>query len=487
MVKPKDTAPSFNGVTVLDQEWEVGTKITEVELPKATGGNGALSYSLSDCLPPGVTRLGRRLRGTPTAEWSERTCTWKVMDSDANTAESDTDSLTFKVKAVKDTPPVFKWDVPDQGWVVGESITVELPYAEGGNGRPSYSFTEDCLPPGVTRSNRRISGTPTAEWSERECTWKVTDSDDNTSESDSDTDTFKVKVDGAPMFKWAVSDQGWRVGKAITPVELPPATGGTAPLLYSFTDDCLPPGVTRSNRRISGTPTAEWSERDCTWKVTDSDDNTSASDSDTDTFKVEVDGAPSFQGKPVPNQVWWVDKPITPVDLPEASGGNGRLWHSLSDCLPPGVTRSGRQISGTPTVKWTERTCTWTVRDSDDNRAASDTDKVTFTVEVEPPSEPDPDTAPSFEGKTLPNQAWLVNQPVSVDLPKASGGNGGLSYSLSACLPRGVTRSGRRLSGKPAAASSSATCTWTVGTRTATPWRATRTRRRSRSRFWRRS
>ena len=464
-VKPKDTRPKFKW-TVSDRGWRVKEAITPVELPPATGGNGALSYSFTeDCLPPGVTRANRRLRGTPTAEWSERTCTWKVMDSDGNTAASDTDTDTFKVevapKPEEDTAPVFKWDVSNQGWVVGKSVTVELPYAEGGNGELSYSFTEDCLPPGVTRADRRISGTPTAEWSD-DCTWTVTDADDNTAASDSDTDTFKVKVDGAPMFKWAVSDQGWRVGKAITPVELPPATGGTVPLLYSFTDDCLPPGVTRSNRRISGTPTAEWSERDCTWKVTDSDDNTSESDTDTDTFKVEVDGAPSFNGQGVPNQVWWVDKSVTPVELPKASGGNGRLLYSLSGCLPSGVTRTRWRISGTPTVKWTERTCTWTVKDSDGNRAASDTDTVTFTVEVEPPSEPDPDTAPSFGGKPLPNQAWLVNQPVSVELPEASGGNGGLSYSLSACLPRGVTRSGLRLSGKPVASSSSATCTWTV-------------------------
>ncbi len=469
IVVEKDTAPKLEG-NVPHQEWEVGTKITEVELPKATGGNGALSYSLSNCLPPGVTWANRRISGTPTAEWSERECTWKVTDSDDNTSASDTDKRTFKVKVApkpEDTRPTFEGTVPHQEWEVDTKITeVELPKATGGNGALSYSFTEDCLPPGVTRANRRINGTPTAEWSERECTWKVTDSDDNTAESDTDKRTFKVKVapepeeDTAPEFKWDVRVQNWEVGKSVT-VDLPDAEGGNGELSYSFTDDCLPEGVTRANRQLSGTPTAEWS-KDCIWKVTDSDDNTSESDTDTDTFKVEVDGAPSFNGQPVPNQLWWVDKSITPVELPKATGGNGRLLYSLSACLPSGVTRTRRQISGTPTVKWTERTCTWTVRDSDANTSASDTDTVTFTVEVEPPSDPDPDTAPSFGGKTLPNQAWLVNQPVSVDLPEASGGNGGLSYSLSACLPRGVTRSVRRLSGKPVAASSSATCTWTV-------------------------
>ncbi len=259
--KPVDTRPTFGTARIPDQDWQVGKAITPVPLPEATGGNEPLSYSLSDCLPPGVTAAGRQLSGTPTAEWPERTCTWKVTDSDANTAESDTDKRTFKVKVAPeaDTPPKLEGTVPHQEWEVDTKITeVKLPKATGGNGALSYSFTEDCLPPGVTRANRRISGTPTAEWSERPCTWKVTDSDANMAASDTDTVTFKVKVvkDTPPVFKWAVSDRGWRVKEAITPVELPPATGGNGALSYSFTEDCLPPGVTRANRRISGTPTA---------------------------------------------------------------------------------------------------------------------------------------------------------------------------------------------------------------------------------------
>ena len=108
------------------------------------------------------------------------------------------------------------------------------------------------------------------------------------------------------------------------------ASGGTAPLSYSFTEDCLPNGVTEADGTISGTPTAEWSERKCTWTVADSDANTAASDTGTVTFTIEVksapdpdpDTAPVFEEN-VPNQAWWVDQSITPVELPKGAAATG--------------------------------------------------------------------------------------------------------------------------------------------------------------------
>ncbi len=63
----------------------------------------------------------------------------------------------------EDTAPSFNGDVPDQDWVLGQTITpVTLPLATGGNGTLTYSFFGCRLPGGVTfnRASRRISGTP---------------------------------------------------------------------------------------------------------------------------------------------------------------------------------------------------------------------------------------------------------------------------------------------------------------------------------------
>ncbi len=123
------------------------------------------------------------------------------------------------------------------------------------------------------------------------CTWKVTDSDANTSESDSDSLKFTVVVkepDTPPVLKGGFGARAWWVDEAITPVELPKATGGNGLLSYSLSGCQLPGGVTLAGRRLSGKPGAVSSEVTCTWKVTDSDDNASTSDSDSLAFSIEV-------------------------------------------------------------------------------------------------------------------------------------------------------------------------------------------------------
>ena len=96
----RDTAPSFGNLTIPDQEWLRGSRIEPVTLPEATGGNGTLSYALACYLPGGVTYNSSRktISGTPRVAWGPTTCTWKVTDSDGNTAESDSDTLEFTIR-----------------------------------------------------------------------------------------------------------------------------------------------------------------------------------------------------------------------------------------------------------------------------------------------------------------------------------------------------------------------------------------------------
>ena len=168
-----------------------------------------------------------------------------------------------------DTRPEFEGDVPDQVWQVGKAIkAVQLPEATGGNGKLWYSLSGCRLPEGVKHNaaSKKITGTPLTATTARgvTCTWKVTDSDANTAESDTDKRTFKVTVLGPPVFDGGVPDQVWQVDQKITPVVRPRASGGRAPLSYTFTDACLPDGVTEADGTISGRPTEEWTERTCT-------------------------------------------------------------------------------------------------------------------------------------------------------------------------------------------------------------------------------
>ena len=99
----RDIAPMFHqSVQVENQSYIKGTEI-DLRLPAATGGNGPLSYSLSDSngnLPMGLSFNGSRqqLSGTP-AEAQEATIyTYTATDADRNTRPNDESTLTFTIK-----------------------------------------------------------------------------------------------------------------------------------------------------------------------------------------------------------------------------------------------------------------------------------------------------------------------------------------------------------------------------------------------------
>ena len=99
-VTVRDLAPSFGAARVTALTLVQGEAMAPVVLPAATGGNGALTYSLSSA-PAGLAGLSlnattRTLSGTPAAEGSW-TFTWRADDADANRAATDAAVLTFRV------------------------------------------------------------------------------------------------------------------------------------------------------------------------------------------------------------------------------------------------------------------------------------------------------------------------------------------------------------------------------------------------------
>ena len=104
-----DTAPSFGSAAITaiankSYTYTAGTAIPVLTLPKATGGNGALIYSLSPILPQGLTfdTTRRTISGTPEAETVSTSYTYIAADSDTNTAATDTASLTFSITVLAD-------------------------------------------------------------------------------------------------------------------------------------------------------------------------------------------------------------------------------------------------------------------------------------------------------------------------------------------------------------------------------------------------
>ena len=92
--------PSFGGAAVAALNLDRGRAMAPVVLPQATGGDGALTYSLTSA-PAGLAGLDfdpatRRLSGTP-GSLGSWTFTYRAEDADADRTDSDAAVLTFGV------------------------------------------------------------------------------------------------------------------------------------------------------------------------------------------------------------------------------------------------------------------------------------------------------------------------------------------------------------------------------------------------------
>ena len=172
-------------------------------------------------------------------------------------------------------------------------------------------------------------------------------------------------------------------------------------------------------------------------------------------------GAPSFAADAaIDDQVYAVGTAIADLVLPEASGGDGDLTYSVS-ALPAGLEFDSATwtLGGTPTEATDGAlTVTYTVTDNDDDPATL-TLTITITIAAE-------GTVPVFAaGASINDQTYVVGAAITdLVLPEASGGDGDLTYSVSA-LPAGLEfdSATRTLGGTPTEATDGAlTVTYTV-------------------------
>ncbi len=157
------------------------------QLPKATGGNGALAYALSPETPDGLTwnASSRTISGTPTTAAAAADYTYKATDADGDEAEQ-----TFTITVAADlAPTVTKPD--DLEIFQGVAMTTEtLPAATGGNGDLNYELSP-ALPEGLSwdASARTITGTPTKASAASTFAYSVHDED-----GDEVAKTFSITV-----------------------------------------------------------------------------------------------------------------------------------------------------------------------------------------------------------------------------------------------------------------------------------------------------
>ena len=320
----EDTMPTFAS-GVADQTYRVGSAIDALQLPMATGGDGAIAYALTPTLPSGLaldsdTHLAT---GTPTRVSSRTLYTWTATDEDGDTA-----TLTFTIEVLRDTMPRFREAATDQTYRVGTAVSTRLPRATGGDGTLSYALTP-TLPAGLAldAGRRAISGTPRTAARRTTYAWTATDEDGDTA-----TVRFAIEVepDSMPTFGDTVADQSYRVSTAIVALVLPAASAGDGELQYALTP-ALPPGLVLdiATRTVSGTPTAQAGSAQYTWTATDEDGDTA-----TLTFAIEVGMA------------------IT-ASIADASGPEGETLSfpvTISSAVPVPVTVAYRTVDGSATA-----------------------------------------------------------------------------------------------------------------------------------------
>ena len=170
-------------------------------------------------------------------------------------------------------------------------------------------------------------------------------------------------------------------------------------------------------------------------------------------------GAPSFAADAaIDDQIYIVEAAIADWVLPEAADGDGELTYSVS-ALPAGLEFDAvtRTLAGTPTEATDGAVeATYTVTDNE-----GDTATQTFTITIA-----EEGTLPVFAaGASINDQTYTVGTAI-VDwvLPEPSGGDGELTYSVSA-LPTGLEFDAvtRTLGGTPTEATDGAVeVTYTV-------------------------
>ena len=424
--------PSFGDQIVEDQLYTAGDEVS-LRLPKASGGNVELTYTLNEeDLPAGLSfdASSRTISGTPPTDvtYAESYAfTYRVADVDG-----DDTVLRFSIRV--NGIPSFVREEEDQQYTAGEAVSLELPEAEGGNVARTYRLDGE-LPAGLAfdPGTRTISGDlpefATYAFDGYGLTYRVADVDGEEPEPL----TFTIRVDGMPRFDEAVSSQvTFAEGQTIDPWVLPSASGGNGELTYELAGE-LPEGLSYdgATRTISGTLSAdatyaaESEGYTLTYQVTDQDGDGPAALE----FTIVVHGMPSFHAQVVEDQLYEAGNEVS-LGLPEAVGGNNGLTYTLEGELPAGLSfdASSRTISGTPPTDVTyagSYAFTYRVADGD-----GDAVTLRFSIRV--------NGIPSFV-REEEDQQYTAGEAVSLELPEAEGGNVARTYRLDGELPPGLS------------------------------------------------
>ena len=216
-----------------------GLPMADVTLPEASGGAGALTYSVTPMVSGLAFDAATRVLGGTPVEAGTYSMTYTATDAGGKTA-----SLSFTVTVV-DRLSFGSLMLPDVSLAQDSAVSgVTLPPAVGGTGALTYRLTP--MVPGLTfdAATRVLSGMPTTPGI-YPMTYGVTDS-----AQAADSLNFTIAVVG--FGRTTLDDVSYDQDSTIESLNFPEAMGGD--LTYSLTPAV--PGLTfdATTRVLSGTP-----------------------------------------------------------------------------------------------------------------------------------------------------------------------------------------------------------------------------------------